>query len=148
MASGRRLELSKIKAELEKLQAIPGRVGPSRAEIKVTDRIVELNHREDIMWQKRLRVQLLAAGDKNTKYFHMRASQRKNKNKVTKLRKPNGLITENEHEMQQMATDFYKNMYSSEGTKNMAAVMDTVPVKVMPVMNDMLLAPFKEGEVK
>jgi hypothetical protein len=47
-----RLELSKLKEELDKMQAEPNRQGPSHAEIKVMDRIVELNHREDIMWQQ------------------------------------------------------------------------------------------------
>jgi hypothetical protein len=40
-----RLELKQLKGELERFQADPNRDGPSHAEIKVTDRIVELNHR-------------------------------------------------------------------------------------------------------
>jgi hypothetical protein len=59
-----RLELSRLKEELERLQSDPTRIGPSHAEIKVTDRIVELSHREEIMWQQRSRIQRLTAGDK------------------------------------------------------------------------------------
>jgi hypothetical protein len=78
-----RLELGKLKDELERLQSVPGRLGPTHAEIKVTDRLVELNHREEIMWRQRSRVQWFAAGDKNTRFFHMRASKRKKKNRIT-----------------------------------------------------------------
>ena len=46
-----RLELQRLKEELEQLQANPSRTGPSHREIKITDRIVELNYREEIMWQ-------------------------------------------------------------------------------------------------
>ena len=46
-----RLELQRLKEELEQLQDNPSRTGPSHREIKITDRIVELNYREEIMWQ-------------------------------------------------------------------------------------------------
>jgi len=51
-----RLELQKLKEELDKLQSDPHRSGPSHAEIKITDKIIELNHREEIMWQQRSRI--------------------------------------------------------------------------------------------
>ena len=142
------LELSKLNGELERLQSDPMRLGPSHAEIKITDRIVELNHREEIMWQQRSRIQWLTAGDKNTKFFHLRASQRKKRNKISKLKRPDGSITEDDQEMGRMTTEFYKNLYTSEGTRNMVAVLETVPVKVTGEMNDGLLKPFGEKEVK
>ena len=52
-----RLELKKLKEKLEELQADPTRSGPSHAEIKITDRVVELNHRKEIMWKQRSRIQ-------------------------------------------------------------------------------------------
>jgi hypothetical protein len=40
-----KLELNQLKDELARLQADPTRIGPSHVEIKVTNRIIELNHR-------------------------------------------------------------------------------------------------------
>ena len=118
-----RRELKNLYAELEQLRADPMRVGPSHAEIKVQERIVELNHREEIMWKQCSRIMWLAEGDKNTWFFHLRASQRRRRNQITKLRKPDGEITKNEVEMGALASAFYKDLYTSEGIEDMESVL-------------------------
>jgi hypothetical protein len=104
-----RFELRKLREEL----ADPSRSGPSHAEIKITDKIVELSHHEEIMWQQRSRIRWLAAGDKNTRFFHLRASQRRKKNKITRLKKPDGAFTDDDQEMGRITTSFYKDLYRS-----------------------------------
>jgi hypothetical protein len=78
----------------------------------------------------------------------MRASQRKKKNKIHRLKRADGSVTEDAKEMGVLTTRFYKDLYRSEGTRNMEAVLGTVPTKVTPEMNDGLLKPFVEKEVK
>jgi len=114
----------------------------------VVDRIVELQHREEIMWQQRSRVMWLTAGDKNTKFFHIRASQRKRRNNITKLKKADGQFTEVEREMSEMAMLFYQKLYTTEGTIGMERVLDTIPSKVTADMNSQLLRPYTKEEVK
>ena len=50
--------------------------------------------------------------------------------------------------MRAMRRDFFQNLYTSEGTANMSAVLDHVPSKVTDSMNTFLCAPFTEKEVK
>jgi hypothetical protein len=69
------------------------------------------------MWQQRSRVQWLKVGDKNTKKIHLRASQRKKKNKIVRLKKEDGSLTEDVKELETMTTNFYTNLYRSEGDK-------------------------------
>lgn len=90
----------------------------------------------------------LAAGDKNTKFFHLRASQRRRRNKITKLQRHDGTFTEDEKELGMMASAFYKELYRSEGTENMDEVLNTVPAKVSAKMNDCLLKQFTANEIK
>ena len=47
-----------------------------------------------------------------------------------------------------MTTEFFRNLYTSEDTRNMKAILDSVPVKVLTEMNEGLMVPFTEKEVK
>jgi hypothetical protein len=64
------------------------------------------------------------------------------------VKKQNCQVTENEAEMSYMTTDFYKHLYTSEGTVNMEEVLTHVPIKVRQEMNGKLIAPFSETKVK
>ena len=59
-----------------------------------------------------------------------------------------GVMTENQNELKVMVTDFYKNLYLSEGVSGIEEVLDKVPVKVTEQMNAALLAPYTNEEVK
>ena len=50
--------------------------------IQVKREINELLHHEEVFWRQRSRSILLPVGDKNTKFFHLRASQRQKKNNI------------------------------------------------------------------
>ena len=48
-----RSELRTLKRRLEELRSEPNRQGPSYEELKVQNRIVEINYREEVMWRQR-----------------------------------------------------------------------------------------------
>jgi hypothetical protein len=88
------------------------------------------------MWRQRSRVQWLSEGDKNTHFFHQRASRRKKKNSITRLLKPNGDFTDDPHELSELARNFYGDLYVSEGTSGMDQVLNHVPCAVKREMNE------------
>lgn len=59
-----------------------------------------------------------------------------------------GVMTEDLDELKTMVTDFYKSVYTSECVAGMEHVLSSVPVKVTEQMNEFLLAPYTNDEVK
>ena len=78
----------------------------------------------------------------------MRASQRRRKNKVSRLKKEDGLFTENPYEMKLLAASYFTNLYGSEEVQGMDHVLRTVQSRVSQTMNEKLIAQFTESEIK
>jgi hypothetical protein len=57
-------------------------------------------------------------------------------------------LTEDDREMANLTTSFYEHLYTSEGVSNMEEVINVIPSSVSAEMNDALLKPIKEQEVK
>lgn len=51
---------------------------------------------EELMWKQRSRLTWLKDGDRNTKFFHAKASIRARKNKIWRVRDDNGIWQYNE----------------------------------------------------
>ncbi|XP_071676896.1 uncharacterized protein [Lolium perenne] len=143
-----RLQIRTLQRDLAILRSQPGRVGPSMEEKETVAKLEEVLQREEIMWRQRSRIQWLAEGDKNTRFFHLRASQRKKKNRIAALARADGTPTSNEKEMGALANGFYKQLYTSEGVSSMEEVLNYVPTRVDREMNRALDASFQAKEVK
>ncbi|GKB93241.1 reverse transcriptase [Tanacetum coccineum] len=83
-----RIIRAKVK-RLEKLQKQP-RYDSHREQQDLQNEIKELYAREEIMWRQRSRIQWLKEGDKNTQFFHARATSRRKRNNLLKLRTEDG----------------------------------------------------------
>lgn len=82
------------------------------------------------MWRQRARLEWLSAGDRNTHFFHLRASQRRKRNMIKALANSLGVLTEDPGELKALVNDFYKSLYTSEGVAGMDDVLSKVLVKV------------------
>lgn len=142
-----RKEIKLMQQELKRLRDDPVRTGPNHLELKINKKLVELYHREEIMWRQRARVQWLAARDKNTRFFHLRASLRQKKNMIRALQNSLGVLVEDPVELKVLANEFYQDLYTSEGVHDMEAVLQHVPRKVTAGMNANLCAPYTSDEV-
>jgi hypothetical protein len=107
----------------------------------------ELLYREEIMWLQRSRVAWLREGDRNTKYFHRRATWRRKKNRVCKLKRPDGSWTMDAHEMEELTLDYFKKLYTSEDDIDPRIITDLMQPCVDADANERLCAPFTEKEI-
>ena len=99
-------------------------------------------------WRQRLRSIWLPAGDKNTKFFHQRASQRRQKNHITGTFNANDEWCTTDDGIADAAEQYFKALLTSAQPTNMEAVLDPVNRLVTPNMNHQLLQPYTPEEIK
>jgi hypothetical protein len=89
--------------------------------------LCELFEREEIMAKQRSRVDGLREGDRDTAFFHARASARRRTNIIHSLARNDGPITENQEEIKGMVQSFYDNLFTTETCASLDAVLQSIP---------------------
>lgn len=90
----------------------------------------------------------LPAGNKNTKYFHQWASQRRQKNHIACVFNGDRVWCDNEDGISQIAEHYFQNLFTSIEPSNMSNVLDLMGRLVTPDMNHQLLLAYTPEEVK
>uniref|UniRef100_A0A803PSF4 Reverse transcriptase domain-containing protein n=1 Tax=Cannabis sativa TaxID=3483 RepID=A0A803PSF4_CANSA len=106
--------------------------------------------KEEIFWKQRSRVAWLRAGDKNTRFFRQKASNRKRNNYIRGLTLPDGSIT---HDTQTIFTQFhsyYTDLFCSQGTSSSAisSILQGVTNTLSPAQSAFLAEEFTADEIK
>jgi hypothetical protein len=81
-------------------------------ENKLQQELDTILKKEELMWFQRSRVHWLKDGDRNTKYYQMKAVTRRRKNNVLMLKGENGQWVDNVNQIRSMATDFYQKLFT------------------------------------
>ncbi|KAL5786962.1 hypothetical protein ACOSP7_003911 [Xanthoceras sorbifolium] len=82
--------------------------------IKSRERDLEnLLSKEELYWKQRSKVDWLLAGDKNSKFFHRRATARKKKNQISSLLDSRGVRRESEQGMSSVIFDYFSDLFRS-----------------------------------
>ena len=83
-------------------------------------------HHEEVFWRQRSRSLWLPTGDKNTSFFHQRASQRKKKNTIEGLHDENGVWQTDEGRVSTIAERYYADLFKAQSHTNMDRVLEDV----------------------
>lgn len=144
----------KIKNLKSKIQRL--RTG-QRTDIAVTEKanasqeLDEWLEREELLWRQRARYDWIKEGDRNTKFFHAKASQSKSRNLISSLTNENGVSITDTGEMEGLAVEYFTNLFSSQSAysgHHFEEALNLVPRRVTEEMNAKLVEPYSEGEIK
>jgi hypothetical protein len=88
-----------------------------RLEADLQKELAHVLKMEEVMWFQRSRARWLVDGDRNTKYYHLKTITRRRCNKILMLRDSQGEWVEDDTVLKQMANDFYKGLFSTDGNE-------------------------------
>lgn len=100
------------------------------------------------MEKQRSRISWLKDGDRNTKLFQVRSKERSKCNHISALRSADGVLVTDQKDIEGLANDFYKALFSAQPDLDVEGVLAHVPARVTEPMNEILDAPFTAQEVE
>ena len=107
----------------------------------VKGEINRLLYHEELAWRQWSRAIWLQAGDKNTKFFHQRASQRRWRNQIGGVFNSEDNWCTNENEIENVVENYFNNLFTTAYPDHtiMEDVLDSVDRRVTDDMNGILL---------
>ncbi|GAV78604.1 hypothetical protein CFOL_v3_22069, partial [Cephalotus follicularis] len=85
--------------------------------------------------------------DKNTKFFHSKASQRRHRNQIRSIRDENGVWSEEEGVYKQLIINYFQTLFLSSQLKELNRILEHVESKATEEMNNMLTEAFSKIEI-
>ncbi|KAL9687575.1 hypothetical protein QQ045_031980 [Rhodiola kirilowii] len=107
--------------------------------------------REEVLWLQRSRISWLKFGDRNTKFFHACANQRRKKNWIKELRDDRGNRFSERNKLTSMATDYFDEIFRpsyTDGVVDWSQQLVCLQPVISEVMNRGLLEDISEEEVR
>ena len=114
------------------------RTGVSFQVRELKKEINELVDKEYRMWFQRSKVLWAANGDKNSKYFHYRATQRKRKNSILKICKADGEWSSDMDQVTKTLTTYFQELYTSANLPPCEAATNSINQVISDEMNEKL----------
>ncbi|XP_059458992.1 uncharacterized protein LOC132188495 [Corylus avellana] len=99
-------------------------------------------------WKQWAKIEWLKHGDKNSKFFHACANQRRARNKIRAIQDEHGRIAETQEEIGGIFVDYFMGQFTAGELGNMEECVGAKASRVTEEMNGRLLQPFSANEMR
>ena len=139
--------LSQKRAQPQHLESLNSLHSKAREVQRLKVEINEILTREKIMWNQRSRAMWMKWGDRNTKFFHATANQRRKRNGVVGLLDSDGRWQVDLGNIDSIILEYFGSIFKSNEPAKFEASLSAIHPKVTPVMNATVTANFRAEEV-
>ena len=108
-----------LKKEIGKAEREAMRTGQNFRVRELMSELNKLMDKEARMWLQRSKVQWAKFGDRNSRYFHARATQRFRKNSISSLKKSDGTWCGNQDEVADTIVAYFQDLFMSTNPTNL-----------------------------
>lgn len=115
---------------------------------RITKEVEKLWEIEEKYWGQRSRLNWLKFGDQNSRFFHAVTAQRRQRNKVTRIRNGNGEWLEKVEEVGDCFKSFFAELFATAGHRDLSYALSFVKRQISDEINDDLTKPVSMIEVK
>ncbi|XP_074314560.1 uncharacterized protein LOC141649779 [Silene latifolia] len=140
-------DINRKRKRLEWLNVNERSVSNVRERKVVMRELNDLLKQEEIFWQQRSRALWLKEGDRNTKYFHRKAGQRKKKNRICRVTDEEGRVITGERGIKAAAVKHFKSLCTSSKPAGFSELLVGVRDRVTGAMNEVFGGEYRGEEV-
>ena len=141
-------EIKKLQKKIEDLSMKDATNGNSASMLEASKKLDDLLLKQEIYWAQWSRISWLKHGDKNTKYFHSKASQRRRRNMIQGVKDQHNNWVEEIEDIAGVATKYFENIFKSGACDRMDECLDVVQHKMTVDMQEILSKEYSADEIK
>ena len=141
-------EIKKLQKQVEELSMAEQTEENKTEFLAASKKLDDILLRQEIYWAQHSRIAWLKHGDKNTKFFHSKASQRRRRNMIHGVRDQQNIWVDEVEDIANVATNYFENLFSLGSCDRMEECLEVVQHKVTPNMKEILSRDYSAEEIK
>lgn len=146
----KRRTLARLQGVQRSLEVSPSSDFLNTLEQSLREDYEETCMQEELLWIQKSCADWMCLGDKNTSYYHTKATMRRRRNHISSLKNDLGILVTDEGELSDMASNYFCSLYSSDGpaATHLAisgAFPDLVEDELLPLTSDIIEAEVKQA---
>ncbi|XP_012452755.1 uncharacterized protein LOC105774741 [Gossypium raimondii] len=143
----RKHQINKLSKKLDDIIDAPNAQANLNSIKETRLKLKKLYEEDEIYWAQRSRIGWLKESDRNTKFFHMRATSRRKKNDIDRLKDSSGGWVYNNRDKCRVARDYFIDLFQTSTNIVNNMDMSCIPKCVNEEMNKNLTKSFTDEEI-